>query len=131
MADADIGLYSLNAGEVSALALARVDLAKMKMACQKQQNWLPHVLGPAMMRPGTAYTGCNTKSDAAGKLLEFYFDATNKALLVLTANFMRVVVGGAAITPPAVPAAVTNGTFAGNIAGWTDSDEAGATSVYA
>lgn len=129
MADTEVGLYSLNSGEVSALALARVDLAKLKMACQKQQNWLPHVLGPAMVRPGTQYiTG--TKSDTAGKFIEFYRDATTTALLVITPGIMRVLTSDAYLSRGTVTAAIANGDWPTNLTSWTDSDESGAVSDW-
>ena len=54
---ANAPLYSLNAGEVSKIALARVDVAKLRMAAQCQVNWLPYVMGPMMLRPGLFYVG--------------------------------------------------------------------------
>jgi hypothetical protein len=55
MAEIREGLYSLNAGQVSRNVLAHIDIAKLKAACERQENFLPLVLGPAMMRPGTQY----------------------------------------------------------------------------
>lgn len=129
MASADVGLYSLNAGEISRLGLARIDLAKLKMAAEQQLNLLPHVLGPAMVRPGTAYQ-VRTQGDLAVKFVEFYLDETTKALLVLTPAIMRILTGGAYVTRVAVTATVTNGTFTTDLSGWTDSDEAGTTSAW-
>jgi hypothetical protein len=45
-------LYSLNAGEVSKIAVGRVDVAKLRMAAECQVNWLPYIVGPMMLRPG-------------------------------------------------------------------------------
>lgn len=129
MAAAQALIASLNAGEISRLALARIDLAKLRMACEQQQNWLPHVLGPTMVRPGTKYLAA-TASNAAGWLGEFYYDEATKALLVATANGLRFLLNDAYLTRGAVTAAVTNGTFGVDIASWTDSDEAGATSAW-
>jgi hypothetical protein len=42
---ANAPLYSLNAGEVSKIALARVDVAKLRMAAACQLNWLPYAIG--------------------------------------------------------------------------------------
>src|ERR1700692_812910 len=118
MADTSAALLSLNAGEVSRLGLARVDLQKMRMACEQQSNWLPLVPGPAMMRPGTGYID-HTKADLAGKFIEFYFNASAVALLVLTPNVMRVMVNDAFIARPAVTAAIANGGFDVDLASWT------------
>jgi hypothetical protein len=130
MADQDVGLLSLNAGEISRKALARIDLAKAKVAAEVQSNWLPEVLGPCSIRPGTAFLD-HTKSDLASANLEFIYDATTKALLVCTPLVMRVMVDGVYVTRVSVATAVTNGTFPANLGSWTDSDEAGATSAWA
>lgn len=130
MAETQALLAALNAGEISRLALARVDLAKLRIACEQQSNWLPHVLGPSMMRPGLWYTGASTASHAAGWLGEFYFDESTKVLLVATANGLQFFFNDAYLTRPAVTAAVTNGNFDTDLTGWTDSDEAGATSSW-
>lgn len=129
MASTSTAIFSLNAGEVSRLALARVDLAKLRIACEVESNFLPHVLGPAMFRPGTQYiAGIN--GDAAGWLGEFYFSETVTTLFVMTVAGMRFLVADAYLTRVAVTAAITNGTFPVNLAGWTDSDEAGAISAW-
>lgn len=129
MADTDVLLASLNSGEVSRLALARVDLKKLQVALETSTNMFPHVLGPTQFRPGTQYLGV-TPLDQAGKLLEFYFSAEQTALLVLTPGLMQVMINGAYLSRPNVTAAVTNGTFPTNLAGWTNSDEAGAASTW-
>lgn len=129
MAATEALLASLNAGEISRLALARVDLAKLKVACESQLNFLPHVLGPCMFRPGTQFIG-DTASDLAGWLGEFYFDEVTKALLVATTGAMQFLVNDVYVTRVSVATAVTNGTFNTNLAGWTNSDEAGATSSW-
>ena len=65
---ANAPLYSLNAGEVSKIALARVDVAKLRMAAACQLNWLPYVVGPMSLRPGLLYVG-EVLGDAPAKLL--------------------------------------------------------------
>jgi hypothetical protein len=129
MAEQDIALLSFNAGECSRFALARIDLAKLKAATETQTNFLPTVLGPTFMRPGTGLQD-HTKSDLGAQLLEFVYDATTKALLVLTPLVMRIMVDGVYVTRGSVATAVTNGTFPTNLASWTDSDEAGAASTW-
>lgn len=130
MADADVLLASPNAGEISRYALARVDLAKPRIAAETQLNWMPHVLGPAMVRPGTAYEAA-TKSNLAGAFVEFYVDASTTALLVLTDGVMRVLVNDVYVTRAVVSSAVTNGGFNTDLTGWTDNDEGTAVSQWA
>ncbi len=129
MPQANAAIHSLNAGEVSRLALARVDLAKMRLACEQQENFFPKVLGPARMRPGTGHL-FETASSADGILKEFVFTATSKALLELTPNVLRIASEDVLLTRPAVTATVTNGEFTTDLAGWTNNDEAGASSYW-
>lgn len=129
MTRALVPLHSLNAGQVSPLALGRVDLAKMRMAAELQENLLPKVMGPAIFRPGTAYkTESYTNADAT--LIPFVFSASTKALLEMTNFRMRVLLDGVPLSRVSVSAAVTNGTFASDLTGWTDADEGGATSSW-
>ncbi len=129
MAEQNVALLSLNSGEISRLALARIDLQKLRVATERQTNFLPHVLGPCQFRPGTKYIA-GTASNLAGWLGEFYFSEAATALLVCTTGAMQIMVADAYISRVAVATAVTNGTFNADIASWTDSDEAGATSSW-
>lgn len=125
----DVGLYSLNAGEISRLALARVDLAKLRIACEVERNFLPLALGPAMFRPGTAYVD-EVPLSVAGWLGEFYYSETEKVLLVMTANTLNFIVNGEMVRRDTVTAAIVNGDFISDISGWTNNDEAGALSDW-
>jgi hypothetical protein len=53
----DAPLYSFNRGEVSKIALARIDVEKMRLSAEAQVNWMPWVIGPMMLRPGLEYIG--------------------------------------------------------------------------
>src|SRR5262249_55425574 len=78
-------LYSLNAGEVSKIALTRVDVAKLRMAAACQVNWLPWVLGPMALRPGLFYVGGVNGANPA-RLLPFVYAKPDTALIELTAT---------------------------------------------
>lgn len=123
-------LYALNAGVVGDEALARTDLAKMRLAASEQVNLLPRVLGPAIFRPGTEFIGSSAGGNPT-RLLRFVFNASTTALLELTNLQMRVWLDGEVLSRPAVTAAVANGDFASDLSGWTGSDESGATSDWA
>lgn len=123
-------LYAFNRGMVSPLALARQDLKRMALAAETQKNWMPRVLGAMMLRPGTTYLQ-STKDNAASVDLPFVFATDDTASIELTNAAMRVIVSDAVITRASVSSAVTNGNFDTNVTGWTDSDEAGGTSVWA
>lgn len=121
--------YNFNAGVVSRLALARTDLAALRMAAEEQTNLFPRVLGPATFRPGTRYIA-STKSDATARILPFVFNSDTKAVLELTGNVLRVLVDDVIVTRPAVTAQTTNGSFTTNLSGWTDADEGSAVSDW-
>jgi hypothetical protein len=105
-------LYSLNAGEVSKIALARVDVAKLRMAAACQVNWLPYVVGPMALRPGLYYVG-EVLADAPAKLLRFVFSKLDTALIELTANKMRVWINEALVNRAAVATSIGDPFFLG------------------
>lgn len=120
-------LYAFNRGIVSRLALARLDLAKLKLSAEVQTNWMPRALGSMMLRPGMGYLGA-----VAGKSrgIPFVFAASDTALIELSAAVMRVWVGDQLLTRAASASAITNGTFDTDLTGWTDEDQSGATSAW-
>ena len=120
---------ALNRGIISRYGLARIDLARTGMAAEEMTNWVPRVMGSMSLRPGMKYVG-TTRSNALAKLFPFIFAADDTAHLEITAGVMRVRIDDTLITRPSVSATVTNGSFTSNVTGWTDSDEAGATSQW-
>lgn len=101
----------------------------MALSAETQTNWLPRVLGAMRLRPGTRYLQ-STKDDAASVDIPFVFASDDAAIVELTDLAMRVVIDDVILTRPSVSTSVTNGTFDSDVAGWTDSDEAGATSAW-
>lgn len=126
---AGLSLFALNRGIVSALGLARMDVKRLAMAAETQTNWLPRVLGAMMLRPGWKYI-FGTYTNAAARYLKFIFSTSDIALVEMTAAIMRVSINDTLLTRPSVTTTITNGTFSGSLAGWTDLDEAGAASAY-
>ncbi len=122
-------LYSFNRGLVSPLGLARNDQKRIAMAARVMTNWMPRVLGAMALRPGTSYLGA-TLSNLAARYLPFIFATSDTALLEFTNGAMRVWINDALITRVSVASAVTNGTFDTNLTGWTQNDQAGATSAW-
>jgi hypothetical protein len=107
MARQQILLASLNRGEVSLLALARTDIEKLRLSAQSQINFLPRVLGPAMLRPGTNYIG-DVLDNAPCKVLPFVAAFSDTALLEMTANIMRIWVDDELVTRAAVATTIPN-----------------------
>jgi hypothetical protein len=125
----DVTLYALNRGVVSPLGLARQDVKRLALAAEVQTNFMPRVLGAAMLRAGFQYIGA-THSSAAARFVKFIFSTDDTALLEFTDSVMRVWIDDELLTRPAVTTTITNGTFSGDLTGWTDMDESGATSTY-
>lgn len=117
-------IYAFNRGLVSALGLARIDQQRVALAAETMTNYVPRVLGSMALRPGFAYLGA-TQSNAAARFLPFIFSTDDVALLELTNASMRVWIEDALLTRGSVSTAVTNGTFSGNITGWTDGSDSG------
>jgi hypothetical protein len=121
-------LYSLNAGEVSKIALARVDVAKLRMAAACQVNWLPWVVGPMSLRPGLFYVG-EVLNDAPARLVRFVFSKLDTALIELTANKMRVWINEAPVVRAAVATAIGDPSFQGGGAWLTSGTTSGASAT--
>lgn len=129
MASLDSVQVAFNRGIVSPLALARIDLKRMQLSAQVQNNWMPRMLGSMMLRVGMQYTGA-TASNNTSRNIPFVRSPTQMARLELTANLLRVWVDDALITRLAVTTAVANGDFNTNLTSWNDNDESGAASVW-
>jgi hypothetical protein len=121
MGRVNTSLLSFNRGTVAKAALARVDLEKLRLSAETQTNWMPLVLGPMMLRPGSQYVG-QTRSNLTSRILPFIFSNDDLALLECTALKLRVwLVDGdteTLVSRPSVSTAVTNGDFSAST-GWT------------
>lgn len=127
MARLSAHLLSLNRGEVSKIALARIDLAKLQCAAECQVNWEPKVVGPMALRPGLEYIG-GVLGDQACRILPFVFSKSDTALLEFTPGFMRVWVNEVLVTRPSVSTVVADGSFAGT-GSWVTTDTTSGASV--
>jgi hypothetical protein len=134
MARGNAALLAFNRGEISKIALARIDLEKMRLAAECQVNWMPFVLGPMMLRPGFGLVGSTKDQTVADKVIvrPFVFSPFDTALLELGDLYMRVWINDAQVTRVAVATAVTNGNFVAG-AGWdlATGTTAGCTAVIA
>lgn len=117
-------LFAFNRGIVSEFALARVDQKRLAFSAQTMNNVMARVLGPMSLRPGTGYKGASFNNRTA-RNLKFIFSTSDTSIVELTDQIMRVWINDVLLTRPAVTAPVTNGTFSGSVAGWTDGSDAG------
>lgn len=128
-------LFLFNRGMVSPLALARVteeDRAadRVRLSAEEQNNFMPRTLGSMMLRPGLKYTG-TTASNNKAVYIPFVKATDDFADVEFTASTMRIWVDDAVVTRTSVSSAISNGTFATDLTGWSDDDETGATSAWA
>ena len=130
MSQARPALVAFNRGIISALALARVDLEKLRMSAEVQTNFMPRVLGSMMLRPGTADIGA-TRNNSVAKHVSFVRSFTEKAIIEFTDLAFRVRVDDVIVTRVSVTTAITNGGFDANVTSWTDDDEAATVSQWA
>lgn len=130
MAKYNADIYRLNAGLISDLAQVRKDLKRLALSAKVMTNWMPRSLGSMMLRPGLEYIN-RTFFDRKAYHIPFIFAANDTAILEFSENALRVRVNEAVVTRPSVATSVTNGTFTSNITGWTDDDDAGASSSWA
>lgn len=119
----NVSLQALNRGEISTLALARVDVERLKLSAETQKNFLPRVVGPAMLRPGLEYVTA-TAGNAACRLLPFVYSASDVALLEFTDSSLRVLVNEVPITRTAVTTTIANFSSGGS---WSTSTSGGGT----
>lgn len=122
-------IFAFNRGLVSRLGLGRIDIKRVALSAEIMDNWMPRVLGSMSLRPGLGYLGA-TQDNAAARFLPFIFSTSDTALIELTDSTMRVWVGDALVTRAAVSTVTVNGDFTSDLSGWTDQDEAGATSSW-
>lgn len=111
--------YSLNRGEVSRLALMRVDQERLAMSAETMVNWMPLTAGPMTLRPGTEYLG-STYGDKTCRILEFVYATDDAALLELTDYNLRVWVDGELVSRQAVTSTIQS------FSSWTISASTGA-----
>lgn len=104
-------LYAMNAGGVDKEALARVDLEKMRLAGEHPvDNFLPRVLGPMMIRPGSQNLVAIPDDDET-RLIPFLKSTGDSYVLMLSPSEMRVMLNGAIQQIPSVSTTISSGSW--------------------
>lgn len=122
-------ILRFNGGRISRFAVSREDFKRYPYSGEVVSNVIPRSLGNMMPRTGTQFVG-ETRGNNKAINIPFIFSATDMASIELTGGFMRVRVDEAVVSFPSTSTAVTNGSFATDLSGWTDIDEAGCTSQW-
>lgn len=114
-------LLAFNRGEVSKHARTRVDVERLRLAAEMQENFLPYVLGPMMLRPGLQYCG-GINDNLTARIVPFVFSNSDTAIIEFTDSVARVWVVAnddeTVVTRASVSTTVTNGDFSSGT-GWT------------
>jgi hypothetical protein len=120
MAFQSVPFYHCNGGEISRLALARVDIDKMRLAAERMVNWMPLTQGPMTLRPGTRYIG-NTYQNNPAKLIEFVYASDDAALIEVTDTNVRIWANDALVSRDLVTSTIPA------YSGWTMTASTGST----
>ena len=126
---------ALNAGEFSPRMVAREDFAKYPLASAVMENFLPLPQGGAMRRPGTRYVATVKDSAKKPRLLEFEFSVVQSYILeagedTSAGGYLRFYRDRGQIVASDTDAAIANGGFESDIAGWTDQSGAGSSIAH-
>lgn len=89
MAKGNVPLLAFNRGVVSALALARTDVDRIRLSAERMNNWIPKTQGAMRLRPGLGYLG-SSLNDTGATWIPFVAQTDDTALLEITDGVMRV-----------------------------------------
>ena len=91
-------LIAFNAGELSPLLDARVDVEKYRKGCRTLSNFLVMKHGGAKRRPGMEYIDEVKDSSAKTRVIPFNFSTNTAYVLELGNNYMRFYKDGAQLS---------------------------------
>lgn len=110
----------------------RIDLNWQRLGCRELENFIVMPQGPAARRGGSKYIAAQGNEAAAARLIGFVFKREQAYMLEFGANAIRVFKDQGQVVADATDAAIANGTFDSDLAGWTASSVTwGATGVAA
>ena len=97
-------LNAFNAGELSPEFKGRIDLEKFRKGCERLENFLPRIHGPARKRPGTRFVAEVKDSADATRLIPFEYSTTQAYVLEFGDLYIRFYLdGGVVESSPGVP----------------------------
>lgn len=116
---------AFNAGEFGPRMVARADFAKYRNAARKFENLIALAQGGATRRPGFRFVVPAKNALAKTRLIPFQFSTVQAYVIEAGDRYFRYCRNQGQIRVAATDAAITNGTFTADTAGWTDSSGAG------
>lgn len=121
---------AFNAGELSEQLAVRTDFSKFANGVETAVNVIPLPEGGLTRRAGTRYVADEADSTVKGRLAPFQFSTEQAYVLELGEQLMRFYRNQGQIAAPDITASISNGTFTGNITGWTDQSGAGSSIAH-
>ncbi len=121
-------LLALNRGIVSPKALARIDVARIRLSAEVMTNWTAKTQGAMMLRPGLGMLD-RTEGDAPCMQIPFVAATNDTAMLEVSDLSMRVRIDGALLSRPAVSTTINNGDFS-SATGWSTAHTGGANASF-
>jgi hypothetical protein len=103
-----VPINSFNAGEVSPLTDARVDLTKYASGCRKMENAFPLVEGGAKKMPGTYYIEPSGNATGKSRLAPFSFSTDQSYILEFSDKQVRVFTDEGLLQGGTVPTAAVD-----------------------
>lgn len=123
-----LDLYTnFTAGALSPLLQGQVNLKKYENSLETCKNFLIKPHGPLIRRPGSEFIN-NTRNNLESHNRSFIFSTTQAYILEFTENMLRFYTNGGLVLKSSGSPDFANGTFATDIASWTDAST-GASSI--
>lgn len=128
MAKTNAPLLAFNRGLVSASALSRVDVDRVRLSAEIMENWLPKTAGAMFLRPGFGYLG-TSRNNAFALDIPFVAATDDTALIEFADGKMRVRVNDVLVSRVSVSTTISNSTFATSTS-WADGSTSGGTIAF-
>ena len=96
-------LNAFNAGELSPEFKGRIDLEKFRKGCERLENFLPRIHGPARKRPGSRFVNETKNSATRTRLIPFEFSTTQAYVLEFGDEYIRFYANGGVVLSGGLP----------------------------
>lgn len=104
-----------NGGELSPLIAGRVDVAKYSNGCERMENFIPLIQGPAIARPGFPFVAEVKVSAQRTWLMRFEFSVTESYQLEFGHHYIRFFANRGAVLSVGVPYEIVSPYATGNL----------------